>query len=36
MGSWPYSDDSLRAMYREGRANATARRLARLWAAVLG
>lgn len=36
MSSWPYSDDSLRAMYRGGRANATARRLARMWAAVFG
>ena len=34
MSSWPYSDDSLRAMYRGGRADTTARRLARLWAAV--
>jgi polyisoprenoid-binding protein YceI len=31
-----FSDDSLRAMYRGGRANATARRLARLWALVFG
>jgi polyisoprenoid-binding protein YceI len=30
------SDDSLRAMYRSGRANPTARRFARLWAAVFG
>jgi polyisoprenoid-binding protein YceI len=30
------SDDSLRAMYRGGQANATARRLARLWALVFG
>jgi hypothetical protein len=36
MRSWPYRDDSLRAMYRGGRANVTARRLARLWAAVFG
>jgi len=36
MSSWPYSDDSLRAMYAGGRANATARRLARMWAAVFG
>jgi hypothetical protein len=36
MGGWPYSDDSLRAMYRGGRADATARRLARLWAGVFG
>jgi hypothetical protein len=36
MGSWPYSDDSLRAMYRGGRADPTARRLARLRAAVFG
>ena len=31
-----YSDDRLRAMYRGGRGNATARRYARLWARVLG
>jgi polyisoprenoid-binding protein YceI len=30
------SDDSLRAMYRGGRADATARRFARLWAVVFG
>jgi len=36
MGSWPLSDDDLRAMYAGGRANATARRFARAWAAVLG
>jgi polyisoprenoid-binding protein YceI len=36
MSSWPYGDDSLRAMYRGGRADATARRLARMWAAVFG
>ena len=36
MGSWPFSDSSLRAMYRGGRANGTARRLAHLWAAVFG
>jgi deazaflavin-dependent oxidoreductase (nitroreductase family) len=34
MASWPYSDDRLRAMYATGRADATARRLARKWAAV--
>jgi deazaflavin-dependent oxidoreductase (nitroreductase family) len=33
---WPYSDDQLRAMYAGGRGNATARRFARLWAAVFG
>lgn len=32
----PLSDDHLRAMYTGGRGNATARRLARFWAAVLG
>jgi len=31
---WPFSDDRLRAMYAGGRADATARRFARLWAAV--
>ncbi len=36
MGNWPLSDDDLRAMYAGGRANATARRFARVWAAVLG
>jgi hypothetical protein len=34
MGNWPYSDDRLRAMYAGNRADATARRFARLWAAV--
>jgi len=34
MGSWPFPDDRLRAMYAGGRADATARRFARLWAAV--
>lgn len=34
MGSWPLSDNDLRAMYAEGCANATARRFARVWAAV--
>jgi hypothetical protein len=32
MRGWPFSDDPLRAMYRGGRANAEARRLARMWA----
>jgi hypothetical protein len=36
MASWPYTDNELRAMYAGGRGNATARRYARLWAAVLG
>jgi polyisoprenoid-binding protein YceI len=36
MGTWPFSDDSLRAMYAGGRADATARRFARLWAAAFG
>ncbi len=36
MGSWPYSDDRLRAMYQGGRATPTARRLARMWARVIG
>jgi polyisoprenoid-binding protein YceI len=36
MASWPFSDDRLRAMYAGGRADATARRFARLWAAVFG
>ncbi len=34
MRSWPLSADGLRAMYRGGRADATARRFARLWSAV--
>ena len=34
MDSWPISARRLRAMYAGGRANATARRLARMWAAV--
>ncbi len=34
MASWPFSDDALRAMYASGRADATARHLARRWAAV--
>ncbi len=34
MGSWPYSDDRLRTIYREGRADPTARRLSRWWAGV--
>jgi hypothetical protein len=32
--SGPISDDRVRAMYTGGRANATARRLVRMWAAV--
>jgi F420H(2)-dependent quinone reductase len=36
MSSWPYGDERFRAMYRGGRADATARRLARMWAAVFG
>jgi hypothetical protein len=36
MRSWPYDAEQLRAMYRGGRANATARRLSRLWAAAFG
>jgi polyisoprenoid-binding protein YceI len=36
MSSWPYRHDSLRAMYRGGRANATARRFSRMWATVFG
>lgn len=35
-GSWPMSDDTVRAMYAGGRGNATARRYARFWAAVMG
>ncbi len=31
---WPYTSDRLRAMYRSGHANNTARRFARVWAAV--
>ena len=34
MAIWPFSDDRLRAMYPGARADATARRFARLWAAV--
>lgn len=34
MNSWPISGERLRAMYAGGRADATARRLARLWAAI--
>jgi polyisoprenoid-binding protein YceI len=34
MDSWPFSDDRLRGMYAGGRGDATARRFARLWAAV--
>ena len=37
MGSWPvHHDDALRAMYAGGRGNDTARRFARVWAAVFG
>jgi hypothetical protein len=37
MSSWPYSYyERLRAMYRGGRADPTARRLARFWAGVFG
>src|SRR5215475_10780194 len=32
----PHSDEALRAMYAGGRGNATARRYARVWAAVFG
>ena len=34
MASWPLHDERLRAMYAGGRADTTARRFARLWAAV--
>jgi len=34
MDTWPISAGRLRAMYAGGRANAAARRLARIWAAV--
>jgi hypothetical protein len=34
--AWPISDERLRAMYRGGRGNATARRFARAWARVFG
>lgn len=34
MRNWPFFDDELRAMYRGGKANPTARRFARLWATV--
>ncbi len=36
MDSWPISSDRLRAMYAGGQADATARRFARIWAAVFG
>jgi len=36
MRSRLFSDDNLRAMYAGGRADATARRFSRLWAAVFG
>jgi len=36
MHSWPISSDRLRAMYADGRADGTARRLARIWAALFG
>jgi len=36
VGSWPLSDERLRAMYAGGRGDATARRFARLWAAAFG
>lgn len=36
MDNWPISSDRLRAMYAGGRADATARRLARIWAAIFG
>ena len=36
MASWPLSDERVRAMYAGGRADATARRFARLWAAAFG
>lgn len=36
MGSWPFSDTNVRAMYAGGRADARGRRFARLWAAVFG
>jgi hypothetical protein len=36
MGSWPYSEERLRLMYPGGRGGSTARRFARLWAAVFG
>jgi hypothetical protein len=36
MARWPHTDEQLRAMYAGGRGNATARRYARFWAAVLG
>lgn len=36
MANWPFSDKALRAMYRGGKANVTARRFSRLWATVFG
>jgi len=36
MPGWPFTDDDLRAMYRGGKGNRTARRFARFWARVQG
>ncbi|HUC27323.1 MAG TPA: nitroreductase/quinone reductase family protein [Streptosporangiaceae bacterium] len=36
MDTWPISSDRLHAMYADGCANATGRRLARIWAALFG
>ena len=36
LGSWPLSENAIRAMYAGGRGNAAARRFARVWAAVHG
>jgi len=36
MDTWPISSDRLCAMYADGRADATARRLARIWATLFG
>jgi len=36
VANWSFSDQAMRAMYRGGKANATARRLSRLWATVFG
>ncbi|HET7015391.1 MAG TPA: nitroreductase/quinone reductase family protein [Streptosporangiaceae bacterium] len=36
MSSWPFSAEGLREMYEGRKANATARRFARLWSKVFG
>jgi F420H(2)-dependent quinone reductase len=36
MGTWPHSEERLRAMYAGGRGGQTAQRFSRLWATVFG